>query len=154
MNVNEGKLAVREVVLNEELISELIELSGDWEHEDSCYGYRKNAAEDIVGNRVFLAVDGHGTAGYLFGHKEVAKSDTSICQKDEEYFEIEELYVKPSLRGRGIGKLLFQYVEEQLKDEVDLIMLSTATKNYRAILHFYIDELDMNFWSARLFKRI
>ena len=33
-------------------------------------------------------------------------------------------------------------------------MLSTATKNWRAILHFYIDELDMRFWNARLFRRI
>jgi hypothetical protein len=33
-------------------------------------------------------------------------------------------------------------------------MLSTATKNFRAILHFYVDELDMNFWNARLFKKL
>jgi len=42
-----------------------------------------------------------------------------------------------------------------LKEEkVELILLSTATKNYKAILHFYLDELDMEFWNARLFKRI
>ena len=35
-----------------------------------------------------------------------------------------------------------------------LMMVGTATKNYRAILHFYIDELGMEFWSARLFKRL
>jgi hypothetical protein len=34
------------------------------------------------------------------------------------------------------------------------MMLTTATKNFRAILHFYIDELGMDFWSARLFKKI
>jgi hypothetical protein len=33
-------------------------------------------------------------------------------------------------------------------------MLSTATKNARAILHFYLDELGMEFWSARLFKSL
>ena len=35
-----------------------------------------------------------------------------------------------------------------------MIMLIAAAKNYRAILHFYIDELGMDFWSARLFKKI
>jgi hypothetical protein len=33
-------------------------------------------------------------------------------------------------------------------------MLSTATKNWKAIFHFYLDELGMKFWSARLFKKV
>jgi len=37
---------------------------------------------------------------------------------------------------------------------MEFIMLSTATKNYKSILHFYIDELGMDFWNARLFKKI
>jgi hypothetical protein len=37
---------------------------------------------------------------------------------------------------------------------VQFIVLSTASKNSKAILHFYLDELGMQFWSARLFKRI
>ena len=38
------------------------------------------------------------------------------------------------------------------REEADFVLLSTATRNWRAILHFYIDELGMEFWSARLFK--
>ena len=38
--------------------------------------------------------------------------------------------------------------------KIDYIMLSTATKDYRRILHFYIDELGMDFWYARLFRKI
>lgn len=147
-------MLIKEVELNEELISKLIAFSEAWENENSCHGYRKNASEDIEGNRVFLAIDGEKVVGYLFGHKEVTDKTNSIYQKGEEFFEIEEIYVKPELRGKGIGKLLFQYAEEQLKNEVKLLLLSTATKNYRAILHFYIDELDMDFWNARLYKRI
>lgn len=71
------------------------------------------------------------------------------------YFEVEELYVKPAHRSRGIGRRLFMLLEETMKGEgVEYILLSTATKNYRAVLHFYIDELEMQFWNARLFKRI
>ena len=69
-------------------------------------------------------------------------------------FEVEELYVCPPFRGRGIGQRLFRCAEQAVSAEADFLMLSTATKNWRAIMHFYIDELDMQFWSARLFKRL
>jgi nitroimidazol reductase NimA-like FMN-containing flavoprotein (pyridoxamine 5'-phosphate oxidase superfamily) len=38
--------------------------------------------------------------------------------------------------------------------EVDYLTLSTATRNWKAILHFYLDELGMDFWNARLFRKI
>lgn len=45
-------------------------------------------------------------------------------------------------------------VENTVKPEAEYMVLSTATKNWKAIFHFYLDELDMQFWSARLFKKI
>ncbi len=92
--------------------------------------------------------------GYLFGHMKVAEKTSSVYQAGAKCFEIEELYVSPPCRNRGVGKMLFRYVEENVADEADIILLSTATKNFRAILHFYIDELGMEFWSARLFKKV
>ena len=71
------------------------------------------------------------------------------------YFEIEELYVVASYRSKGVGKALFHNAEQAVKTTgIEFIMLSTATKNYKSILHFYIDELGMDFWSARLFKKL
>lgn len=37
--------------------------------------------------------------------------------------------------------------------EIHEVELNETTKNWRAIFHFYVDELDMSFWSARLFKK-
>ena len=79
---------------------------------------------------------------------------TPIYPAGAKSFEIEELYVKPMYRSRGIGGKLFRYVEKEVSGGVDVILLSTATKNYRSILHFYIDELGMEFWNARLFKKV
>lgn len=148
-------MKIEEVQLTDEILTELIACSESWEAENSCHGYRKNTVDDIKGNRIFLALEDEKTVGYLFGYMDKGERKNSIYEKDEPFFEVEELYVKPELRSKGIGRQLFQYMEEKLKEEkVELILLSTATKNYRAILHFYLDELGMEFWSARLFKRI
>ena len=148
-------MTFKEVELTDKILSELIACSEAWEQEDSCHGYRKNTEEDIKGNRIFLALEDEQMVGYLFGCMDKGERKNSIHEKDEPFFEVEELYVKPELRSRGIGKQLFGYMEEKMKEEkVELILLSTANKNYKAILHFYLDELGMEFWNARLFKRI
>ena len=137
-----------------DVLDELIKMSIDWQNENSCYGYRANEIKDIEGNRIFIAKDNTEIIAYLFGHKVISNNMTSIMENDVPYFEIEELYVKPEYRNRGVGSKLFDYVSELLKKEVDYILLSTATKNWKAILHFYIEELGMTFWNARLFKKI
>ena len=98
-------------------------------------------------------------AGKSYSMEELHKMADEVwrveLEKGKEPYQSLELYVKPELRSKGIGKKLFLYMEEVMKREkVELILLSTATKNYKAILHFYLDELGMEFWNARLFKRI
>lgn len=148
MNIYEAKL-------NDELLEKLISMSAEWEAENSTYGYRKNDRSDIEGNRIFLAEQDGEILGYLFGHEEKPERASSIMADGTPYFEIEELYVVPSYRSNGVGKALFHNAEQAVKTTgIEFIMLSTATKNYKSILHFYIDELGMDFWSARLFKKL
>lgn len=145
----------REVTLSEDVLQSLIALSEDWEKENSCHGYGKNGREDIEGNRIFTACQNGEIIGYLFGHRTAAGNFSSVMPEGTEFFEVEELYVKPEFRSQGTGKRLFSLAEDTVKDEsLRYLCLSTATKNYRAILHFYIDEMGMDFWSARLFKEI
>ena len=148
------RIVIEERELDEELFDILIRLSADWEAENSCYGYRKNEKADIEGKRIFIAKDGEDVMGYLFGSLEKSERATSIMADGTPVFEVEELYVKPEYRSKGIGKLLFSHAEAAVRNDADYIMLSTATKNWRAIFHFYLDELEMEFWSARLFKKV
>ena len=76
---------------------------------------------------------------------------TSIIPKGTACFEVVEIFVEEEYRNQGIGRSLFEYMESNIDDEY--IVLSTATKNHKAILHFYIDEVGMNFHSAFLFKK-
>ena len=147
-------MKIEEAVLTEDVLAELIRLSEDWEAEDSCWGYRANGRADIEGNRIFLAREGEKITGYLFGHLFDSENMKSIMPEGSRCFETEEIYVIPERRSEGIGKALFEYAADAVKDEAAYMTLSTATKNWKAIFHFYVDELDMTFWSARMFRRI
>ena len=137
---------------NDTLFARLIALSADWEREDSCRGYRENTEEDLRGRRIFVAEEDGEILGYLFGQSVKAEKMSSIMKEGTPYFGVDEIYVIPKRRSKGIGSALFRALEEAIDEEY--IVLGTATKNYRAILHFYIEELGMNFWSASLYKKI
>jgi len=137
-----------------EILEKLLQLSAQWAAEQNCYGYYPNTEADIRGKRIFLAEDEDGIEAYLLGEVETAKNMKSIMPEGTLYFEAEELYVVPEKRSQGIGEALFHFAEETVKKDAQFIMLSTASKNSKAILHFYLDELGMQFWSARLFKKI
>ena len=147
-------MRIYEADLDEKVLATLIKFSCDWAKEDSCYGYRPNDKSDIEGNRIFLAEDNGDIVGYLFGKVNRSERMQSIMPDGTPYFEVEELYVVSEKRSMGIGESLFKYVEEVVKQEAEYILLTTATKNKKAILHFYIDELDMTLWIARMFKKL
>ena len=144
----------REFPLTQELMERLIAFSEDWAAEKSCTGYRANTPEDIEGNRVFLATEGEKVIAYLFGRAFLSKDSRSIMPDDTPCFEVEELYVVPERRSQGVGRALFEQASQIVSAEAQYILLSTATRNWRAILHFYIDELGMTFWNARLYKEL
>lgn len=128
----------------------LLALSAAWEEEGSCYGYQRDGPAELEGRRIFVAIEHGGIIGYLLGRIERSQQMYSIMPEGTPCFELEELYVKPDYRSAGVGSKLFRYAEERV--EADYILLSAVSRNYRALLHFYLDELGMELWSARLFK--
>jgi ribosomal protein S18 acetylase RimI-like enzyme len=130
-------------------------MSGDWENENNCRGYLRNDEESLSGFRIFVAEADTKVIGYIFGSAETSKDMGAVMPDNSTYFEIEELYIKPEYRSKGVGRTLMKYLEDTLLTEnIDKIVLSTASKDYKRILHFYIEEMGMSFWSARLFKEL
>lgn len=147
-------MTIKEIRFSERVAVRLVALSKEWERENSCYGYRGNSSDDLKDKRIFVATDGDLICGYLLGHGTTTERDTSVYKAGAACFEIDELYVKPQYRNCGIGKELFRHAEKAVSPDVDMIMLTAAAKNFRAVLHLYIDELGMDLWSARLFKTL
>lgn len=146
-------MEIRKIDENNILIDTLIKLSVDWENEHNTEGYISNSKDTFKNTETYVALIDDEVIGYLYGYFRKSPVSNSVQKIDDRIFEIEELYIVPKYRDMGYGKELYKYVEEDIKDKVDLILLSTATKDYKRILHFYIDELDMTFWNARLYKR-
>lgn len=148
-------MKVFEIDDNSDIINDVVALSLLWENEEISNGYQHNELTDIVGNRIFVAQQENETVGYLFGEMKQAENISSIISDNANYFEIEELYVKKDFRSKGIGEQLFVFVEDQVKiDGAEYLLLNSATKNYKAVLHFYIDVVGMSFACADFFKKI
>lgn len=137
-----------------DVMEALLSMSEAWASENSCHGYAANQSSDIAGKRIFIAQRGGRTIGYLLGVCTSASHSSSVMAENTPCFEVEELYICPEYRSQGIGKALFEYAQSCVSGEAEYILLTTATKNWKAILHFYIEELGMTFWSARLFRKI
>ena len=147
-------MEIKQVSLTEEIKNILISFSTAWEAENSCYGYKANEICDLEGRTILIAYESNVPIGYLFGLFNKIEMDFATIPINSKTFEVEEMYVINNHRSKGVGQKLFYTLEAIIKDEVDYVTLSTATKNYKSILHFYIDELGMTFWYARLFKKI
>ncbi len=147
-------IIIKKIELNETIRDQLIKLSKTWANENICHGIVANTTEDLQDKTIYLAYQNHEIIGYLFGHIYNYDKNFSVIEKDAKVFEVDELYINQAFRSRGVGKKLFFFVEKDLENDVDYFTLSTTNKDRKRIFHFYLDELSMDFWSARFFKKI
>ena len=141
----------RETLNNEQVVTRLIELSKEWVDEDSCFGMVANTKEDLK-EPLFVAVNNNLIVGYIFGHFYAPKKRTSYIPIGAKCFDVDELYVSKEYRNQGIGKRLFEALETVVKEDCEYITLSTSNKDYRKVLNFYSNKVDMTFHDAFLIK--
>ena len=145
-------ITYKKATLDEKEIADLIKLSKMWEDEECTFGLVGNTKDDIH-EPLYVAYDDDKLVGYIMGKYFVEDQKRSYIEVGDKCFEVEELYVIPSYRSKGIGKTLFSLIEKEVKDNVKYIVLGTSTKDYKKTLKFYIDDNDMTYHSAFLIKK-
>ena len=138
--------------LDDDTVSQLIDLSARWVEDECSYGMVVNQREDLK-EPLAVALDGDKIVGYCFGEFYRQQRKSSCIPMDASCFSVDELYTLPQYRGMGIGKTLFRMMEKAVAGQCGYITLTTSTKNYKAILHLYIEELGMDFYSAAVIKK-
>jgi GNAT superfamily N-acetyltransferase len=138
--------------LTKENIAELIRLSHCWAEEECSHGIVPNTEEDL-NEPLYTARDEGKLIGYIFGHFYTAEKRTSYIEPGSRCFEVDEFYVLPEYRSRGIGRQLFSAIEAEVMQNAEYLTLATSTKDYRKILRFYTETAGMDFHSAFLIKK-
>ena len=132
----------------------LLALSRAWAAEGITYGYSPTDREAFAGYRCWVAEADGEVVGYAGGEADTARRNIEIQQAGERYFELEELYVCPAWRGRGVGRLLLARVEEDARREgLAQLMLNAANRDHAPLLRFYLRE-GMTPHSFRMFKKL
>ena len=111
-----------------------------------------SVAIDRKGNVVAIAIGDSSTVEVPFIN--ISERKLSGIEKKSKCFSVDELYVLPQYRNKGIGKKLLDSLIEEIKQRADYITLTTSTKDYKKVLGFYCDKNQMDFHDAFLFKKI
>lgn len=136
------------------LLLELIRLSQQWADEKTCPSYSANDAQDFLNHDLFLAFDDDALVAYAMGDRKELTITTGYNEEGELAFELDELYVLPSYRQQGLGKDLYQYLEDSVRQEVDVLKVTATSYRYQDLLRFYVDDLGLEFRYAFLVKRL
>ena len=134
--------------------AKIIGLSKQWEEEGITYGYVACSQDILASYRIWIADHNNKPIGFLFGKNEISEG-MCVIPKGTSYFEIEDFYLLSEFRSKGIGTMFFKHIEAQLKIEnIEYILLSTATKDYSKILKFYTEKIGLTVWTTTLFKQL
>ena len=132
----------------------LLALSLAWAEEGCCPGYSANDPAEYAGKEIRVARREGRIIAYALGHFRTLDQTTSYGRDGERVFELDELYVLPEYRGRGVGQALFRRLEADVRARADVIELIAASRDYAGLMKLYIDELGMTFNHALLVKRL
>lgn len=131
-------------------------LQKQWESEDITWGYRSNTLEELhsFSHEIMLIAEEHGTAvGYIIA--QTLKSKWPVMMPiGQEYLSIEDIYVRPEFRERGIGEGLIGELEKHAKDmHISYIKIFSSTKDIEGVYRFY-KKCGFYSWNIEMLKKI
>ena len=133
----------------------IADLSAQFAQECCCNGVKEESKEFYRSKNVIVASINNLIIGYLYYEIDKDSKTTPYGNQGDKTFWIEELFVLPSYRKHGVGKMLFDFAENEAKEHACKTMrVNAVSKDYKRLLKFYIEKLGMDFWSALLIKNV
>jgi len=134
---------------------DISKLSQKFALENSCNGIIADNSDYFKNKNVAVAIANNEIVGYCYGNVCIEDKNRSFAKKEDKYFDLAEIYILPKFRNFGIGEKLYNFIETYAKENLcKTIRLNAVSKDYKKLLSFYIDKLNMAFWSAFLIKYI
>ena len=136
-------------------LKEICNLNLIFVKENCCNNIMADSEEYYANKKIFVAIEKGRIIGYAYGDFLKETNLRSYAAPNEQYFELEEMYVLPEFRNKKIGQKLFKELERYArKNGAKTLRLNAVSKNYKSLLNFYIDVLGMEFISAFLIKKL
>ena len=121
--------------------------------EGCCNGMTPDTLEALRACTIHVAEMDGELVGYAYGEATASTWNIGACHKGETYYDLEMLYIKPSYRGKGIGRALFEAEESRARRlGAKQMRLFAVNRDWQRLLHLYIDELGFDFWAATLYR--
>lgn len=133
----------------------IAKLSKCFEEEQCCNGIKADSEDFFIDKKVAIVKIDNEVVGYCYGLVEIKNRNTSLFKKGQKSFYIEEIYINQNYRNKNIGKALFEFIEQYAKSlNCEILETTAVSKDYEKLLNFYINKMNMQFWSANLIKQI
>ncbi|MGN0778549.1 MAG: GNAT family N-acetyltransferase [Aristaeellaceae bacterium] len=116
----------------------VLALSNDLLAEDICNGLVADTLDSLRPYRILLAEQDGAIVGYAYGEAAVSSGSVGSCRKGERFYSLEMLYVKPDVRSKGVGRMLFQAQVEYARSlGLATLRLTAVGKDWQRQLRFY-----------------
>jgi ribosomal protein S18 acetylase RimI-like enzyme len=127
-----------------------------WFEEGGVYGFVPESREQVraaLGLYLLVAEAGDEVVGFISGSVHSSEG-TAVMPAGGSYLEIDNLYVSPEFRRRGVGGgLITQLLARAKRQGVAYAALYSASKDVHGVLRFY-EQHDFRSWYVRMFRKL
>ena len=132
---------IRECTLQD--IEDILQLDRQWDQENIAFEFIDVSREEFIADLerfqpyFLVATSDEEIVGYINGSVRLSQG-VAVIPEQEQYLEIENIYVKPAFRNRQIGsKLMDRLLEVAAQNGIEKFVVATVSKDMDKVLNFY-----------------
>ena len=146
---------IRECTLQD--IEDILQLDRQWDQENIAFEFIDVSREEFIADLerfqpyFLVATSDEEIVGYINGSVRLSQG-VAVIPEQEQYLEIENIYVKPAFRNRQIGsKLMDRLLEVAAQNGIEKFVVATVSKDMDKVLNFY-RRYGFKLWYVQLVK--